>query len=247
MMLETNSDQGNLRDWLFDELEIIIVDADDTIWYDARYYSQVRSCLIELAAAYGYGPGSVRELINRCRTNLPSGEEGYSTSLLFCAEQIGLREEDSTMLVNAIESFKKHPIVLLPYARKTLEIFESMVDLVLLSKGVEKEQIRKLEHSRLSHLFKHIEIVQDKGPENFVDFLTRLGACNNKTLMIGNSIREDIIPAVSNDVKAIWINHIENFYGRDGEPPASVLELDGWQSVFQLVSQHRRDFGNDLR
>ena len=67
------------------------------------------------------------------------------------------------------------------------------------------DQERKLEKSGLLGYFHHIEVLSDKKEDNYSSLLKHLDIKPEHFLMIGNSLKSDILPLVNIGVKAIHI------------------------------------------
>ena len=88
------------------------------------------------------------------------------------------------------------------------EVLKSLVDnyrLILLTKGDLLDQERKLEKSGLSKYFHHIEVLSDKKDENYKNLLDHLEIDVKNFLMIGNSLKSDVLPLINIGAQAIHI------------------------------------------
>ena len=115
--------------------------------------------------------------------------------------------------------------------------------LVLITKGDLFDQERKLAQSGLGELFDAVEIVSDKSAATYRRIFGRYGDGPERGMMVGNSLRSDIVPALEAGSWAVWIPHAltwelehapepeaETRYRRLGalaELPALIAELDG--------------------
>ena len=73
------------------------------------------------------------------------------------------------------------------------------------TKGDLLDQERKLEKSGLLNYFHHIEVLSEKKPENYKRLLAHLDIAPSKLLMVGNSLKSDILPLVEIGAQAIHI------------------------------------------
>ena len=89
-----------------------------------------------------------------------------------------------------------HPINLLPHVEETVSSLSSSFHLVLITKGDLLHQEQKLARSGLGDLFDAVEIVSDKTPETYTEAFTRHGHGADRALMVGNSVKSDVIPAI---------------------------------------------------
>jgi putative hydrolase of the HAD superfamily len=100
-----------------------------------------------------------------------------------------------------------HPVETLPYARETLEQLAGRFRLVLITKGDLFDQERKLAQSGLSGLFDAVEIVSAKQPETYSRIFSRHGDGPEKSMMVGNSLKSDIVPALQAGGWGVYIPH----------------------------------------
>ncbi|NNK74280.1 MAG: HAD hydrolase-like protein, partial [Flavobacteriaceae bacterium] len=77
--------------------------------------------------------------------------------------------------------------------------------LILATKGDLLDQERKLEKSGLTEYFHHIEILSDKTESNYSKLLNHLDISPSEFLMIGNSLKSDILPLVNIKAHAIHV------------------------------------------
>jgi len=67
------------------------------------------------------------------------------------------------------------------------------------------EQERKLRDSGLITYFHHIEILSDKKIQDYRNLFERLDVKPEEFVMIGNSLKSDIIPVLELGAKAVYI------------------------------------------
>jgi putative hydrolase of the HAD superfamily len=88
------------------------------------------------------------------------------------------------------------PIELLPGVLDTLEQLKESHQLIVATKGDLLDQERKLKKSGLEGYFHHIEIMSDKKVADYQKLLKQLGCQPENFLMLGNSIKSDILPVL---------------------------------------------------
>jgi putative hydrolase of the HAD superfamily len=77
--------------------------------------------------------------------------------------------------------------------------------LVVATKGDLKDQHRKLHDSGIGHYFHHIEVLSDKTELDYQKMLGRLDCQAEDFLMIGNSLKSDVLPILNLGGHAIHI------------------------------------------
>ena len=100
-----------------------------------------------------------------------------------------------------------HPVELLPDVRETLETLADRYPLVLITKGDLFDQERKLAASGLADLFNAVEIVSEKSASTYARVFAARGDGADKGLMVGNSLRSDILPALEAGAYAVHVPH----------------------------------------
>ena len=207
----------------------IFIDADDTLWHDSKYFRVLRSELKNLYPSF-----ETNKKLNEHLSNVGLGEREFAKAVESTAIEFGVNSERLKLLNTAIRDFLSHDIELLPNVEEALKKM-SNYNLILLTKGVEGEQRDKLDRSDLANYFKKIIIVEQKTPTFFSVLLDHLKINGNEVIVIGNSIRHDIIPALNGGAAAIWLNHPENQYGSNEAVPGDLCHVDGWSPILKAL------------
>ena len=100
-----------------------------------------------------------------------------------------------------------HPIELLPHAREAVEYAANRMPVILITKGDLLDQERKLAQSGLGDLFAAVEIVSDKTPAQYDDIFARHADGPERGIMIGNSMKSDIVPMIEAGGWAVHVPH----------------------------------------
>ncbi len=230
-------------------LATIGFDADDTLWQNEQFYRLTGQRFAELLADYAE-PGELSaRLLGAEKRNLRLygfGIKGFTLSMIETAVELTdgrVPGEIVGKILAAGREMLEHPIETLPQARATLATLAPAYRLVLITKGDLFDQERKLAQSGLGELFAGVEIVSDKSEATYRRIFGRYGAGPESGMMVGNSLRSDVVPALAAGSWAVWIPHAltwelehapepeaETRYRRLGalaELPALIAELDG--------------------
>jgi putative hydrolase of the HAD superfamily len=97
------------------------------------------------------------------------------------------------------------PVTLLPHIEEVLEELSKHYKLVVATKGDLLDQERKLEKSGLSKYFHHIEVMSDKQPANYLKLIKHLDIDPTSFLMVGNSLKSDVLPVLEVGSYAVHI------------------------------------------
>ena len=179
--------------------KIIAFDADDTLFVNEPYFQEVEHKFCVLMQDYLSQQGLSQELFKTEIENLPLygyGIKGYILSMIEAAMKIS----NNTISLEVIEKIIEHgkellqkPIELIDGVEETLKSLHGKYKLVVATKGDLKDQQSKLHRSGLGHYFHHIEVMSDKQEINYEKLLKRLEIEPKDFLMIGNSLKSDVL------------------------------------------------------
>ena len=183
--------------------KIIAFDADDTLFVNEPYFLEVEQKFCELLTDYLSPDQLSKELFKTEIENLSLygyGIKGYILSMIEAALKISNSNISIEIIEKIIELGKQllqKPIELLDGVEETLKALHGKYKLVVATKGDLKDQQSKLQRSGLAHYFHHIEVMSDKHEINYQHLLTRLEIEPKDFLMIGNSLKSDILPVLN--------------------------------------------------
>lgn len=219
-------------------IKLVCVDADDTLWYDSRYFRRVENLLASLCEDVGIQPTELRQRLDQQRKNFSPGEHGFAMSVREFVKALEWNDDKIAVIEIELERFLSHGVELLVGAEETMRLLD-LYRRVLLTKGKETEQQRKFLSSGLNQVFDQVVILNRKGAQELSDVLAQLGYTGEQTIIIGNSIQHDIIPAAANNASAIYLNHSENTHGRNGVLPTCAVEVHDWCQIEAAVIQSK--------
>ena len=98
-----------------------------------------------------------------------------------------------------------HPVELLDGVEEVLAKLSGKYRLIVLTKGDLLDQERKLERSGLSQYFHHVEVLSDKKESNYKNLLDHLNIHVKEFLMIGNSLKSDVLPILNIGAQAVHV------------------------------------------
>lgn len=192
-------------------IKVIAFDADDTLFVNEPYFQETEEKFCGLMNDYLSKQGISQELFKVEIDNLPLygyGIKGYILSMIEAAMKIS-NKTISIQVVDKILQYGKEllqrPIELLDGVEETLEALHGKYKLVVATKGDLLDQRRKLHNSGLGHYFHHIEVMSDKQEKDYHDLLTRLEIQPQEFLMIGNSLKSDVLPVLGIGGHAVHI------------------------------------------
>ncbi|WP_341835024.1 HAD family hydrolase [Chitinophaga pollutisoli] len=189
----------------------IAFDADDTLWVNEPYFQETEQKCCALLEDYLPHHTVSQELFRTEMQNLPLYGYGVKAFMLCMIETI-LRVSNNTanpeILHKALEYGKEllaKPVELLEGVEDVLQALKGHYRLVVATKGDLLDQERKLLKSGLNHHFHHIEIMSDKGEKDYNKLLRHLDCQPENFLMVGNSLKSDVLPVLAIGGHAIHI------------------------------------------
>lgn len=185
------------------KVEVIGFDADDTLWVNETYYRDTEKAYAKLLSDYADHEAIMKTLFHTEMSNLPKygyGIKAFVLSMLENAISLSNGKVSPDVLLRIIGFGKEmldKPIELLPGVKKVLDQLKGKFKLIVATKGDLLDQERKLQRSSLSSYFHHIEIMSDKEEKNYRSLLQHLDIEPEKFVMIGNSVKSDILPPLA--------------------------------------------------
>ncbi|WP_420572590.1 HAD family hydrolase [Kordia sp.] len=195
----------------YDHIKVIAFDADDTLWVNETYFRDVEHKFAKLLSAYETENTIDQELFKMEMKNLPIygyGIKGFMLSMVESAIELSNGKISNKVLSEIIELGKEMismPVELLDGIEEVLEALSKKYRLLVLTKGDLLDQERKLEKSGLTKYFHHVEVMSDKKEKNYKDLLDHLEINVSEFLMIGNSLKSDVLPIINIGGKAIHV------------------------------------------
>ncbi len=196
-----------------DEVKVIAFDADDTLWDCQSWFDEVERRCCELLKPWATAREVSEGLFTTEHQNLPLtgyGTKAFTLSLIENAVRISKGELTGDKVMQLIDMGKellRFPTTPLPEVKETLETLSQTRRhrLVVFTKGELMDQEDKLRRSGLEGYFSHVETVSNKTEKEYRQLCENLDVAPEQTLMVGNSFRSDIVPALE---AGAWAIHI---------------------------------------
>ncbi len=191
--------------------KIIAFDADDTLWHNEPYFDEAQDKFCELFGGYASKQELLRLILNHQITNLPLygfGIKAFTLSLIESALELTNNTISGQNIEKVLQIGKEllqKPVELLPNVISVLEELKGTHKLIVATKGDLKDQHRKLHESGIGAYFHHIEVMSDKTEMDYEKMLGRLDCQPSDFLMIGNSLKSDVLPVLNIGGHAIHI------------------------------------------
>jgi putative hydrolase of the HAD superfamily len=219
------------------KLQVIAFDADDTLWVNEPYFRETENRFFELFQDYLPQHTVARELLKTEIENLVLygyGIKGFILSMI----ETSMRISDKTIPLEVIEKIidegkqlLQKPVEIIDGVEEVLNSLKGSYRLVMATKGDLLDQERKLKKSGLEHYFHHIEIMSDKREADYKKLIKHLDIKPEEFLMIGNSLKSDVLPVLNISGHAI---HVPYHITWEHETIESKIEHDNFRQAANI-------------
>ena len=215
-------------------------DADDTLWQNERVFRMTQDRFAALLADHSDSAELMERLLAAERRNVGHygfGVKGFVLSMIETAIEVTDGQVPASVIRQLLDAGKEmlaHPIELLPHAREAVEALSGAYRLLLITKGDLLDQERKLAQSGLGELFDGIEIVSDKTAPRYDAIFQRHGDGADRSMMVGNSLRSDVIPALQAGAWGVFVPHDLTWELEHAEAPRDHARFAELQHLGEL-------------
>ena len=206
-------------------LTTIGFDADDTLWQNEQFFRLTEERFQSLLADHAPAEHLAARLLEAEKRNLAHygyGIKGFTLSMIETAVEVTEGRVPAAIIGEILAAGREmlsHPVETLPKARETLAALAGDYRIVLITKGDLFDQERKLAASGLGDFFDGVEIVSDKTPATYERVFTRHGDGPARAMMVGNSLKSDVVPAIEAGSWGIYVPHDLTWVLERIEPP----------------------------
>ncbi len=232
-------------------IEVIALDGDDTLWHSEQLFADTQAAFRELLAPHVDLADAELDarLIDVERRNLPTfgyGVKAFTLSLIETAIEITKGEIPSRDLQSVLDLGKvllDHPVQLLDGVAEAVDELTDRYRVMVLTKGDLLHQESKVARSGLADQLWQVEIVSEKDEPTYERVLRRWGIDPATFVMVGNSVRSDVLPVLAVGARAVhvpyhvtWVleeaetdpdRHHFPVLGSIAELPACIAAMEG--------------------
>lgn len=201
--------------------ETIAFDADDTLWHNETYYQEAKKLFAQLLSKY-QGTEYTRRRLDETEVHnidiFGYGIKSFTLSMIETAISLSggkIKGPEIHQIIDISKEMLTNEVELFEHAEETLAKLSPRFDLMLITKGDQFEQERKIARSGLSEYFRYIEIVGEKSQENYQALMAKFDLHPNRFLMVGNSLRSDIQPVIAIGGRAVYIPNEQTWFHED--------------------------------
>jgi putative hydrolase of the HAD superfamily len=193
------------------KFNLIGFDADDTLWHTERYYVEAQASFVKLLSQY-HPEEWIRERLLQTETrnihHFGYGIKAFALSMIETAVELTegrISGQDVRVLIETARGMLNAEVELLKNVAETIPHLAASHRLALITKGDLMDQEKKIARSGLGEYFGEVEIVSQKTAEVYARLLTRFSVRPERFLMVGNSLRSDILPVLELGGSAVHI------------------------------------------
>ena len=221
------------------KFKYIFFDADDTLWENERYFRAAEDKFAALLSEYTTPEGVQQMLWRKQEDNIPLFGYGSKTYMIGMTDA-ALELCGGTLPENIYYGIKKiitdlafHELDIIEGVEQTLQALQGQYTLIVATKGDLTEQMGKFRSSGLAKYFHHCEVMENKDEKNYLELIAKHDIKPEEFLMIGNSVKSDIAPAVAVGGWAIHTPHEIVWVHEMMDMPSSdrIIEVSGIRDI----------------
>ncbi|MBX9633438.1 MAG: HAD family hydrolase [Magnetospirillum sp.] len=204
----------------------IAFDGDDTLWHNEPLFWASTQRFQQLLEPYADAGGLAERLTATEIANLGFfgyGIKGFVLSMIETAIQVSGGQVPNGVIQELLDRGKQmlaHPVHLLDGAAAAVDAVRARnITLMLITKGDLFDQESKLARSGLAELFHVVEIVSEKDAHTYARLLARHGIAPEQAVMVGNSVRSDILPMLAAGGWAVHLPYASTWIHEQAEAP----------------------------
>jgi putative hydrolase of the HAD superfamily len=199
-------------------IDIIGLDADDTLWHNEQLYHQAKKKFSQVMAKYSSSQVASLHLDQTEVRNIEHfgyGIKSFTLSMIETAVEVSNGQVEGEVigeLITVAKQMLSAEVELVEGAQETLARLSPSYDLMLITKGDSYEQERKIDRSGIAHHFLYLEVVGEKSEASYRKILGQYNLNPSRFLMVGNSLRSDILPVVRIGGKGVYIPNDQTWF-----------------------------------
>jgi putative hydrolase of the HAD superfamily len=228
-------------------LDMIAFDADDTLWHNESRYLEAKDRFKQLLSTYhspGWGENRLDETEIQNIRSYGYGIKSFTLSMIETAIELTdgqITARDIEEILGLGKRMLEAEVQLFEHVEETLAKLARDYPLMLITKGDLFEQQRKIERSGLAQYFRHIEVVGEKTGASYRVLLEKHHVEPHRFLMVGNSMRSDILPVLEIGGRAVYIPYqhtwLHEQVSTDETQQHEYVELEDLGQLPELVAR----------
>jgi putative hydrolase of the HAD superfamily len=193
------------------KFDLIAFDADDTLWHNEILYAEAQGKLRELLSGYADGETIDQRLYQTEMSNLKYygyGIKSFTLSMIETAVELTrgrIEGAEVLQIIGLAKEMLTSQTRLLDHAEETVRELARSYELMIITKGDLLDQQSKLSRSGLGDCFRYVEVVSQKTQRLYRRLLAKYGVEPQRFLMVGNSLKSDILPVLALGGQAVYV------------------------------------------
>jgi putative hydrolase of the HAD superfamily len=223
-------------------IEVIALDGDDTLWHSEYLFVDTQDRFRDLVRPYVELDDAALDarLLDVERRNLPVfgyGVKAFTLSLVETAIEVTEGRIPGAALQGVLDLGKvliDHPVELLDGVREAVDVLTNTYRVMVITKGDLLHQETKVARSGLAELFWRVEVVSEKDEDTYRRVLQRHGIDVATFVMVGNSVRSDVLPVLALGGRAVHVPYSVTWALEHAEPDPDVHDFPVLSSLAEL-------------
>lgn len=229
--------------------KIIFFDADDTLWENEGYFRNAEKEFAELLHKDAEAQAIQQTLWTKQEENIPIFGYGSKTYMLGMTDTAielcggSLSRDIYYGIKKIITELAFHELHVIDGVERTLAAVKAMGwDTAVATKGDLTEQMSKYRQCGLDKYFHHIEVLENKDRKNYLELCGKFDIAPEELVMVGNSVKSDIVPVIEIGGRAIHVPHEMVWAHEFAEMPVSdrVFEVGDITEVPEILKKFRK-------
>ena len=223
---------------------LLILDADDTLWESGVFFDRAEDDFLSIMESLGLERDIVRRTVHRQDIERLAvtgyGAKPYLDTLRSILHE--LVPSPPRWAVQALSDLERillgHPVMLMPGVLCTLENLDrDLITIIVYTMGEVEHQTDKFVRSGLSEHVDGFRVVPLKTPEELSRLLCEMGFPPEQCLLVGNSPRSDINPALTIGVRAVHVARSRTWAAErdDFADPGQVVTIERFDELQEIL------------
>ena len=223
-------------------IEVIALDGDDTLWHSEHLFVDTQDRFRQLVSPYVELDDADldQRLLDVERRNLPLfgyGVKAFTLSLVETAIEVTdgrIPGADLQAVLDLGKVLVDHPVELLDGVREAVDALTDAYRVMVITKGDLLHQETKVARSGLAELFWRVEVVSEKDEDTYGRILQRHGIDPATFVMVGNSVRSDVLPVLALGGRAVHVPYAVTWALEHAEPDPELHDFPVLTSLAEL-------------
>jgi len=233
-------------------IEVIALDGDDTLWHSEQLFVDTQARFRTLVAPYVDLDEVALDarLVEVERANLPLfgyGVKAFTLALLETAIEVSdgrIPGRDLQAILDLGKVLHDHPVQLLDGVAEAVDVLTDRYRVMVVTKGDMLHQEAKVARSGLAEVLWRVEIISEKDEATYQRMLDRHGIDPAEFVMVGNSVRSDVLPVLALGARAVHIPYHVTWALEQVEPGPEDPDfpvLDSFAELPDCIDAMQRD------